>query len=358
MAGDINSPNCISSRCRALFKAGLNEHEFKITNIKPDAACVMLEANFLQEVQKACETQMEAPDVVLNMKDHSLWTLNEKSRNIAWVTWGKQGKVSEELANKCNHMQKIVVTSEEDMRALDMSGVNTEIVIIDEPIDSTVFGKINGTIDIANVTVEENGLPIKQKKKSVLLQGRVGDERSIIECLEVLCSKYKEEDLTVVLRVYKNTMGMQDDLEVAGIVNQVRQRTKSSGGPKVSIMTKLLADEELCMLYNSVDVVINTSRLTSLEQITLQPILSNCSVITFNDSLSSRYKKGLHYVQSTQIPFYDGIQCSDLWLRSPNQRSLKQCIDQALEGSKMTIETAEAVQKNCDPSLVLSDILC
>ncbi len=358
MAGDINSPNCISSRCRALFKAGLNDHEFKITNIKPDNACVMLESSLLEEVQKACEMQMEAPDVVLNMKDHSLWTLNEKSRNIAWVTWGKQGKVSEELTNKCNHMQKIVVTSEEDMRALDMSGVNTETVIIDEPIDTSVFGKINGTIDIANVTVEENGLPVKEKKKAILLQGKFSDERSIIECLEVLCSKYKEKDLTVILRVYKNTMGMQDDLEIAGIVNQVRQRTKSNGGPKISIMTKLLADEELCMLYNSVDVVINTSRLTSFEQITLQPVLSNCQVITYKDSLSSRYEKGLHFMQSTQIPFYDGNQCNDLWLKSPNQRSLKQCIDQALEESKSTVEIAQLIEKNCDPSLVLSDILC
>ena len=55
MAGDINSPNCISSRCRALFKAGLNDHEFKISNIKPDGACVMLEASLLEQVQKACE---------------------------------------------------------------------------------------------------------------------------------------------------------------------------------------------------------------------------------------------------------------------------------------------------------------
>ena len=358
MAGDINSPNCISSRCRALFKAGLNDHEFKISNIKPDAACVMLETSLLEEVQKACETQMEAPDVVLNMKDHSMWTLNEKSKNIAWVTWGKQGKVSEELANKCNHMQKIVVTSEEDMRALDMSGVNTEIVIIDEPIDTKIFGKINGTIDIANVTVEENGLPVKERKKSVLLQGRFSDERAITECLEVLCSKYKEEDLTVVLRVYKNTMGMQDDLEIAGIVNQVRQRTKSNSGPKISIMTKLLADEELCMLYNSVDAVINTSRLTSLEQITLQPVLSNCHVITYKDSSSCRYEKGLHFMQSTQVPFFDGNQCNDLWIKSPNQRSLKQCIDQALEGTKSTIETAQLIEKNCDPALVLTDILC
>jgi len=357
MAGDINSPNCISSRCRALFKAGLNDHEFKITNIKPDSACVMLEQNLLENVQKACEAKMENPDVILNMKDPSVWTLNEKSRNIAWVTWGKQGKVSEELANKCNHMQKIVVTSEEDMRALDISGVNTEVVIIDEPIDTTIFGKINGTIDIANVTVEENGLPITKQKKSVLLQGKFSDERSITECLEVLCSKYKEEDFTVVLRVYKNTMGMQDDLEIASIVNQVRQRTKSNGGPKVSIMTKLLADEELCMLYNSVDIVINTSRLSSLEQITLQPLLSNCNVITFKDSQSLRYEKQLDYYQTTQVPVYDGVQCNDLWLKSPNQRSLKSCIDKALD-SNGSIGCSDLIEKNHDPSLILADILC
>ena len=357
MAGDINSPNCISSRCRALFKTGLNDHEFKISNIKPDAACVMLEANLLEQVQKACEMQMEEPDVVLNMKDHSMWTINEKARNIAWVTWGKQGKVPEDLVYKCNNMQKIVVTSEEDMRALDMSGVNTEVVVIDEPIDTAVFGKINGSIDIANVTVEENGLPVKEKKKAVLLQGRFSDERSIIECLEVLCSKYKEEDLTVILRVYKNTMGMQDDLEIAGIVDQVRKKTKSNGGPKVSIMTRLLADEELCMLYNSVDVVINTSRLASLEQITLQPVLCGCEVITYKDSQSKRYSKGLHFTQTTEIPFYDGNQRNDNWLRSPNQRTLKLCIDVALrESNYMNIK--EAVQKDSSPELVLSDILC
>ena len=63
-------------------------------------------------------------------------------------------------------------------------------------------------------------------------------------------------------------------------------------------------------------------------------------------------------MQSTQVPFFDGNQCNDLWIKSPNQRSLKQCIDQALEGTKNTTETAELIGKNCDPSLVLSDILC
>ena len=357
MAGDINSPNCISSRCRALLKAGLNEHEFKITNIKTDQACVMLESSLLENVQKACEVQMEKPDVVLNMKDPSLWTINEKSRNIAWVTWGKQGKLPEDIVSKCNHMQKIVVTSEEDMRALDMSDVNTEVVIIDEPIDLDIFNNSIGTIDIANVTVHENGLPIKEKKKSILLQGRLSDERSIIECLEILCSKYKEEDLTVILRVYKNTMGMQDDLEVANIVNQVKQRTKSNGGPKISIMTKLLADEELSMLYNTVDIVINTSRQVSLEQITIQPLLSNCNVITFKDGQSERYGEGLIFHQVTQIPFYDGEQGNDLWLKSPNQRSLKQCIDKALD-SKGSFGITELINRTCDPELVLSDILC
>ena len=357
MAGDINSPNCISSRCRALFKAGLNDHEFKITNIKPDAACVMLESNFLEQVQKACETQMEEPDVVLNMKDPSMWTLHEKAKNIAWFTWGKQGKIPEELTNKCNYMQKIVVTTEEDMRALDMSGVNSDIVIIDEPIDTSVFGQIKDKLDIANVTVEENGLPVDKKNKAILVQGRIGEDRSIIECLEVLCSKYKEGDITIVLRAYKDYMGMQDDLQVADIVNQVRGRVKSEGGPKVNIMTKLLADEELCMLYNSVDVVINTSRLSSLEQITLQPMLSNCSVITFKDSQSCRYENDLLYYQTTHIPVYDGRQCNDLWVKSPNQRSLKQTIDKALKKSEKFV-CSDAIKKHCDPALVLSDILC
>ena len=356
MAGDINSPNYISSRCRALFKAGFNDHEFKITNIKPDAGCVMIEDSLLKNVQKACELQMKEPEIVLNMKDHTVWTINEKSKNIAWVTWGKQGKVSKELANKCNHMQKIIVTSEEDMCSLDMSGVSTEIVIMNEPIDTSVFGQVGGTIDIANVNVEENGLPISTTKKAILLQGKLSDERSIIECLELLCSKYSKDDFTIVLRIYKNTMGMQDDLEMANIVGQIRQKVKSNNGPKITIMTKLLADEELCTLYNTVDLVINTSRLTSLEQITLQPLMSDCSVLTFADSQSLAFAKYLYLFETTQIPCYDGVQCNDLWVNSPNLKTLKDCIDDALTSAK-SFEGKEVVMQNCNAKLILEDIL-
>jgi len=368
LVGDINSPNTISSRCRALFKYNNGNHEFKITNIKIDPVCVMLESSFLSDVQKACNLEMDKPDVCINMKSPEHWIIQKQDcKNIGWVSWGKQSKIPKEWVDKCNEIDNVLVSNQNDYDSVESAGVISNITIINEPIDNTIFGKIPGDTDIANVNVKENGLPIENPSPSVLIQHKQGDDASIVEVLEVLCSQYKREDMTIVLRTYINSMNMGDNPAVMNMINQIRERSKSSNGPIINLLTNPLADEELAMLYNTCSIVINTDRCFGINQTILQASLCDTISVTHLNNISETkmLSKTMSIFEHSMSPVFDGNTSSNHWWATPNQKSLKKAIDNALialadsEGSwnVSTDELRDHIVKHHNPKDILEKMI-
>lgn len=357
LAGDINSPNSISSRCRALFKHNKDSHEFKITNIKHDPVCVMVESELLNDVRIACESKLENPDICINMKPPEFWTFHEGAKNIGWISWGKGSSIPKEWVSKCSMMDKIVVTSEEDYTSAVRANVECDIVIINEPIDTSIFGKISGEANIANVTINENGTKKEDKKPAILIQGKQSDATSIVETLEVVCSQYSQEALTVVLRTYKNSMNLADDPAIIQMIGQIRQRANSADGPKVVLLSNPLADEELACVYNSCSATINVSRTYGMNQTVLQSALCGTVPITHTHNISSSdVGSYMQVYDHTMIPVFDGNSSSDSWWASPNQLSLKDSIDYAINkdiSEKSRIE----LQKAHNPEKILEEII-
>jgi len=360
LVGDINSPNTISSRCRALFKYNIDNHEFKITNIKVNPVCIMLESGLLSEVQKACSLEMDEPDICINMKSPEHWIIQKQDcKNIGWVSWGKQSKIPKEWADKCNEIDKVLVSNQNDYDSVKSAGVLSNITIINEPIDYDLFRGITENTDIANVNVKENGLPIENVSPSVLVQHKQGDNASILEVLEVLCSQYKKEDMTVVLRTYINSMNMGDNPAVMNMIQQIRGRSKSSNGPTINLLTNPLADEELAMLYNTCSIVINTDRRFGINQTILQSSLCDTVSVTHlnNTSETELLSKTMSIFDHSMSPVFDGDPSSDHWWATPNQKSLKKAIDKALDWDVSADELKEHVAKNHNPKDILEKII-
>jgi hypothetical protein len=357
LAGDINSPNSISSRCRALFKHNKDSHEFKITNIKHDPVCIMIQTELLDDVKTACESKLENPDVCINMKSPEFWTLHEGAKNIGWISWGKGSAIPKEWVSKCSMMDKVLVTSEEDYASAIRANVECDVAIINEPIDIDIFGKISGEADIANVTVRENGIRIEDRKPAVLIQGKQSDATSIIEVLEVLCSQYTQNDLTIILRTYKNTMNTADDPAIIQMISQVRQRSNSKDGPRIVLLSNPLADEELAQVYNACSTSINISRTSGINQTVIQSALCGTVPITHtHNTSSSDIGSYMQIYDHTMIPVFDGNSSSDSWWASPNQLSLKDSIDYAMN-KDISDQSKIELRKAHNPEKILEEII-
>jgi len=357
LSGDINSPNSISSRCRALFKHNKDLHEFKISNIKHDPVCIQVETELLGSVKEACESKMEKPDICINMKPPEFWTLHEGAKNIGWISWGKGSSIPKEWASKCSMMDKIIVTSEEDYASVVRGKVECDVAIINEPVDTSLFGKISGEANIANVTVKENGIKIEDKKPSILIQGKQSDSTSMIETLEVICSQYSENDLTVVLRTYKNSMNLADDPAIIQMISQIRQRANSNNGPKIVLLSNPLADEELACIYNVCSATINISRISGINQTVIQSALCGTVPITHTHNVSSNDIGDYTQIYDhTMIPVFDGNSSSDSWWASPNQLSLKDSIDYAIN-KNISEQSKIEIKKAHDPEMILEEII-
>ena len=357
LAGDINSPNSISSRCRALFKHNKDSHEFKITNIKHDPVCVMIQTELLDDVKKACESKMENPDICINMKPPEFWTLHEGAKNIGWISWGKGSAIPKEWVSKCSMMDKVLVTSEEDYASAVRANIECDVAIINEPVDTNLFGKISGEANIADVTIRENGTRIENRKPAILVQGKQSDSNSILETLEVLCSQYSKEDLTVVLRTYKNAMNTADDPAIIQMISQIRQRVNGNNGPKIVLLSNPLADEELACIYNACTATINVNRISGINQTVIQSALCGAVPIThtYNES-DKNMKNHMQIYNHTMIPVFDGNSSSDSWWASPNQLSLKDSIDYAIN-REISDQSKIDLRKAHNPEKILEQII-
>jgi hypothetical protein len=270
------------------------------------------------------QTDMDEPEFVIHLSRPMFFERLEGAYNIGWVHWGTL-QIKDEWADMMNEMDEIWASSLREAEVFIRSGVTTPITVIPGPFDDGVFTENTDELAIEGVTFNERRQPLSPQERipvvGMIAQWHKGS--NIEDFLYTLCSSFDERECVVLLKTYVNKMQRGEDFDIRSRIQKIKEQV--GNGPKVTFVTQMMADEQMSLFYNSVDVYCDVSRTSGVNMSVLQALGKGKPVVSIEDKAHPMsYYDDLHSdmfypLNSTTEPVYgaanDDYTPSQWWSR-------------------------------------------
>lgn len=316
--GDVNSPLGVSSMVRAATKGICNSVDLRIENRSRSQANIPVAPEFLEILKESCEREMAAPDVTLYMDTPETWGPHiSGSKNVGWFRWGIN-QIHPAWVGPANGVDEIWVPGNMAKDALKKSGVDTPIKIVQTPVDNTIFGVVDGELPLSELVYNFRGVPIPRddRKFTIGLIAHHNVSKGLEETLTALITDPNAGAYHVVLKTWIKDPTLAEEAQVTKMLNDIRAKVRCNG-PKFTVLTRMLSDEEMAQLYNSLDLVLSLSRGDSSPLVALQALASGVPVLSTDWAKSPHLAcNHTHIVPSYSVPAYgmgDAVLPTSYW---------------------------------------------